>query len=237
MLTASAGKLATSGMCSQADCVEKPATVIEAHAELGKHTWYGLNMVLSGSGTYIDQNKQRHALRPGVIFQRIPHQLHAIHIDSDCYWSEVYISMREKTFDHLYQLGLIHDCPIYYLKHPEIILNQFKNVLELMDQAHSRRVPNILLGIQNLLISVHENAEREWDPDPYRRPIAEACEILDCHLDEDVDMESIAEHIGMSYETFRKAFKERTRHCSRRLSCAQAHRTRLRAAAQNRIAG
>ena len=191
-----------------ADCVEKPST-INASNNTGKHSWFGMNLILSGKGHYLDQHGHKHPLAPGVIYQRIPEQEHAVNIESDCYWCEVYISMRARTFEHLFELGLIRDCPVYYLKHPEIIVNQYKDILELMDQAHSARVPNILLAIQRLLISVHENAERDWDPDPYRKIIAEACEVLDCHLDEDVDMEELSQHIGMSYETFRKAFKER----------------------------
>lgn len=192
-----------------ADCVEKPSTIPASPFNMGMHPWYGVILVLNGRASFHDQHGHKHVLKPGVVFQRIPGQKHAIEIESDCLWREIYITMRVRTFEHLFGLGLIHDCPVYYIRRPEIVLNLFRDVLQLMDNAHSARVPSVLAAIQQLLIGIHENAERDWDPDPYRHEIAEACEILDCNLNEDIDIESIADNIGMAYETFRKAFKDR----------------------------
>jgi AraC family transcriptional regulator of arabinose operon len=191
------------------DCVERMAHEEEVGAEYKGHAYYGLNMVLEGRAEYVDWNQQRHSLQSGVIFQRLPDKNHSIVIDPDYRWCEIYISIRKRTIKHLQDLGLIVDCPVYYVRHPELMLSQFRDILIKLGQADTSHMPGLLVQVQQLLMAINEDAQWEYDPDPHHNLITDACTILDCDLEVDLDIESVAEAVGMSYETFRKAFKER----------------------------
>ncbi|NRA37310.1 MAG: helix-turn-helix transcriptional regulator [Planctomycetes bacterium] len=191
------------------DCVEVPLGMDIEHLNMRGRSSYGINLVLSGEGIYVDWEGNKHVLRPGVVYQRLPEKEHKVQINNDVYWSEVYLSIRTRTIRHLYDLGLVHVCPVYYVRHPELILKQYAKILDILSQANTAHVPTILVHIQNLLMSIHENTEQDADPDPYRLAIADACAILDCDLEIDIDIESVADQVGMAYETFRKAFKQR----------------------------
>ncbi len=191
------------------DCVEKPEHVSAGEQEYRAHADYGINIVITGTGYYRDWWGTRHPLGPGVVYQRIVGKSHALEIDPDCHWCEAYLTIRSSTVKHLLGLGLIDECPVYYLRHPELINNQFRDLLLALAQTHTKQVPRILVQVQQLLIDIHADAQSDGDPDPHRHLIADACTILDCHLDRDLDMEALAQDVGMAYETFRKAFKER----------------------------
>lgn len=191
------------------DCVEKPVAVPAGPVEYKAHGYYGLNLILSGRGWYRDWNNQRHQLAAGVLYQRLPEHSHAVDIDPDYPWSEVYLTMRKRTAEHFQQLGLIHVCPVYYVRHPRRLLTQYRDILQVLSQANTRHVPQLLMRMQKLLMQMQEDVEHAHDPDPYRVQIADACAMLDCDLDQDLDMESVAEAVNLGYETFRKVFKER----------------------------
>ncbi len=191
------------------DCVEKPSRIDQGPVEFRPHSYFGLNMVLSGTAVYRDWRDQRHPLKPGVVYQRLPDASHSVDIASDCEWCEVYLTLRKRTVQHLYDLGLVERCPVYYVRHPELLLNQYTEILDTLSHANTVHMPQLLVQIQNLLIAIREDAEQSTDPDPYRKIIADACAIMDCNLHEELDIEALAADVGMAYETFRKAFKER----------------------------
>ena len=90
-----------------AGCISKDGPLRDCEHHLVPRS-YGINLVLSGSGTYHSSCTPQCILKPGMIFQRKP-DLGEIIVDIAGHepWVECYVTVDRETFYHLSGLGLV----------------------------------------------------------------------------------------------------------------------------------
>jgi AraC family transcriptional regulator, arabinose operon regulatory protein len=168
--------------------------------------YYSCFVLLSGSGTYSDENGNVTQITPGDLVQRIPGVLHSTEVKADGKWLEFYISFGKPVYEYLAALDLLHtDKPVFRTIYTTDDIEWFANFLSKLREADSAQLPKLLLEAQELVLYLHKRSN-QWST-PIEQNIKIACQLLSSHFDQDIPMETIADSVHMGYEHFRKIFR------------------------------
>lgn len=174
--------------------------------------FYSCFLVLSGTGYYRDADHQEIPLSAGDFVQRFPSHVHSTEIDLDGKWVEFFIGFGRPVFNYLCELGLLDPkVPVYKGAHypNDWLIATFSHFLEQLKSANTAQLQNLLLTAQNLVLTMHSPQET-LELHPYQQNINQACERLSTLFQEPIDYHELSHSLNMSYENFRKIFKELT---------------------------
>lgn len=169
--------------------------------------FYSCFILLSGKGIYRDKYGKEYPLQPGSLVQRIPNEVHTTEVEGED-WLEFFINFGYRTFEYLHSMNMIsieepvRTCIIT----PEVVkylifqLESFKNV-------QVEDLPIYLVELQKMVIQLHKSCISNTMSNRNMLMI-KAKNQLSSDLEEDVSLESLAMDLGMSYENFRKVFRE-----------------------------
>jgi AraC family transcriptional regulator of arabinose operon len=169
---------------------------------------FTINLVMQGSGTYLDEHGRRYAITPGTVFMRLPDQSHSTLIDAVDY-EESWLVMRAGVYVHLRGLGLVDTAhPVRRLADPGRADRQFAFLAGLapMPIVHGPGVWVAILGRLAELLSQAEVADGQAEP----AWLAEARQILAQDLHRDLQVADVARRLGLDEQRFRKAFAAAT---------------------------
>lgn len=169
--------------------------------------FYSCFILLSGKGTYRDKYGKEYPLQAGSLVQRIPNEVHTTEVEGED-WLEFFINFGYSTFEYLHSMNMIsieepvRTCIIT----PEVVkylifqLESFKNI-------QVEELPIYLIELQKMVMQLHKSCISNTMSNR-NMLMLKAKNLLSSDLEEDVSLESLAMDLGMSYENFRKVFRE-----------------------------
>lgn len=175
--------------------------------------YYSCFVLISGKGIYRDKNNPSIPIERGDVIQRIPGLSHTTEIIPDGEWTEFFINLGKPVYDYLLKLSLINpDKPVLknsFLPNEEKI-KSFYNLLNDLKNSDSRELKKALITAQDLLLDIlgDNSSENTKTTDEKKNKIEEACEVLSSDFGSEIKYKKLAASLNISYENFRKIFKE-----------------------------
>lgn len=167
--------------------------------------------VLRGSGRFEDWHGQSHPVRAGDWIQLPAGRPHGVVQNGDGLWAEAYFTIDAGFAEALERVGLIDpDRPVL---HPGLdmgLIERFEEILSILKTAPDADLPRALLRVHELMVMVQAMDRQSREPHPHAHLVERACDLLGRHLDRRISAVDLARDLGLSYERFRKVFRERT---------------------------
>lgn len=169
---------------------------------------YTLIYVVDGNGWYRDANRRRTELRPGDSLLLFPEVAHTYGPDKGGLWSEHYVIFDGPVFDLWRESGfLCAERPIYHLEP----IKEWQERLEAIVSgprpiSQAERVQEVCRFLQMLSEIALSRPPQEELPRG-QGEVSRACAILETNLNESIAPETVAQMLGVSYESFRKHFR------------------------------
>ena len=182
----------------------------EAIVEQHTFRYYGALLVLSGEGRYEDDQGNDYMLSQGSFVQRLPGRMHKTIVNSTPLWQEFFICIGKELFDSLNSLNIINGkCPVLFLPNAVERIGDYVRFYRDLKSCPQEQLPAMLLRALDLLYSIQskneEGCQKRRDSD-----IAQALNYIDEHIREHIRTDCICSQSGISYESFRKRFREIT---------------------------
>ncbi|PCJ61247.1 MAG: hypothetical protein COA79_06610 [Planctomycetota bacterium] len=166
-------------------------------------------MVLEGEGIYTDHHGKPHTVLPGNGFQRIPNKGHTYQIAKDQNYSEFFLHIPKLFYKEIKNYGGSNES--FPILHPELDLKYLERILQLaykMNNANDQQLSIILMEICTIMLEIMQKSEDKKIPSYHQKIIQEACKILNENVKENILLPELANSFNISYERFRKVFKE-----------------------------
>lgn len=87
-------------------------------------------------------------------------------------------------------------------------MQQFSRYLHQLKTAGDAELPFISLKAQEIVLSLVNRPSKAFPAGSVRKAIEEACQLLSGDIHTEVSLEGVAAALHMSYESFRKKFRE-----------------------------
>lgn len=173
--------------------------------------YYVAVYVLRGKGSYVDWNGRSHPLFPGCVAQRLPGKRHSTLLVPDGRWAECFLVLNRVFYDALVRLGSMDpDRPVLNPGLHRSLVDQFEAILANIAQTSGKLPPRILLGAHELILSIYALDKAAQAPDRHAEMVQVACSLLGKKPADRLSLPELAASFKMSYERFRKVFRERT---------------------------
>lgn len=169
---------------------------------------YSVVWCLRGRGRYHDASGQTWELGPGDLFHRFTDRAHGNELDPDGAWVEAYIGFGAPLGEALVAMRVLDPTqPVRRIGIDLILLRNIMQERDALRDASDRELP-VHLG---RLIALHQDLlardEHTVGSQPYDAAIDRACRRL--AEESQVSLRALAHDCGLSYERFRKVFRER----------------------------
>jgi AraC-like DNA-binding protein len=172
---------------------------------------YSGNIVLAGTGTYWDAEGAAYPLRPGSFFQRLPGRAHSMHVPHGARYAECWVHLSGALHLTLESLGVLSPRPPVLDPGIDLaLIAAWNDEVDALRQALHRDLPRRLLALIGLLVAVHERHRGGGGEAPHARLVDEACRLLAADLADRRPLADLAARHHLSYERFRKVFRDRT---------------------------
>ncbi len=166
--------------------------------------------VLRGSGTFVDWEMNRWSVDAGSFIQMPAKRRHSVIQDDNGQWAECWLTLDGRFCDELGRLGAIDlSRPVLRPGVDLELIGRFERILHDLTHGPETSLPQVLSRAHDALSYAHELDARRRAPHPHAAMIDSACTALGRDLAKRLDIETLATAHGLSYERFRKVFRER----------------------------
>jgi len=166
--------------------------------------------ILRGTGVFTDHLQRRRRVAAGDMILLPAGKAHGVQQDPDGQWAEAYFTMDGAFGRNLLRLGVID--PAEPLIHPGLdagLLQRFERILADLSHLPDAALPCVLASAHELLSTAQQLHRAKLSRSPQDQLIENACLLLSRDLQKRLDMPALAASMGMSYERFRKLFRQR----------------------------
>lgn len=171
--------------------------------------FYSGVMLIDGSGKYTDEYGISVDLYPGCFIQRIPGRKHSTLVNSDGKWLEGFLCLGKGLYDALAQIGIIRtDKPVLHSGLDSLLLERFVILYDEQKKMSLSRFQEYLIRVQEIIFLAHELDARNSDKSALSL-IEHSCKLIELHIKENITSKEIAKKLNISYESFRKLFREK----------------------------
>lgn len=169
--------------------------------------YYSCSVLLHGHGTLTDSAGDKYTIVPNSIVQFFPGEKYSLIIDPDTEWYEFKIVIGKSFYEALVSLGLLNTAkPVFPIDLKHYFSKWFPELLHQLKVTESAELAEPLFVIQKLLVNLHrENLDNYELTDII---IAGAKEMLYYRHDENISLAEVTASFNISYEKFRKLFKQ-----------------------------
>jgi AraC family transcriptional regulator, arabinose operon regulatory protein len=168
--------------------------------------------VLRGRGTLIDAKGQSQPVVAGQCIHHFADEEHGVLPDPDGQWAEAYVALHPQFARLLIDFGSIDaNTRLVTCGVDRQVILLFDQCIQLLKQGQPPAMRRASAVAHDLVVRLHEAAVALKQPDPVAVKMHRACERLDALPGEAVDLELLADELGLSYERFRKLFKAHLR--------------------------
>lgn len=169
--------------------------------------YYGALLVLSGEGRYEDEFGNECVLSRGSFVQRLPGRTHKTIINTSSPWREFFICIGKDLFHSLSDLNVINGkSPVLFSPGAADMTDDFIDFYRDLKGCPQEMLPKMLLRALELLYRIQ--AETEENLEKKDADIMYALNYIEKHIRKKIKAEHFCKERGMSYEVFRKRFRE-----------------------------
>jgi AraC-like DNA-binding protein len=165
--------------------------------------------VLRGAGAFTDAHGRSHRVGPGCLIQHPPGETHSLVHDPDGQWAEFFFILPGDLYRTLVRLGSVGREPV--VLRPGLDPALVTRCEELMEEVRRSLNHDAAMSIargHELLVALWRAHLHQREPQ-HADAIDEACRALASDLHRDLDLPSLARRLGLSYDRFRKLFRQR----------------------------
>lgn len=174
---------------------------------------YQLLYITEGGGVLHTRHGGRVNIKEGDMFLLFPGEWHSYHPDPQTGWKEYWIGFSGANIDNRVTEGFFSaEKPVYEIGYNETIIELYNEAI----RTAKRQEPyfqQLLAGVVNhllgLMFMTSSNKNLQSD-DEHLNKINRARAYLQESVESEITMPEVAEHLNMSYTTFRHAFKKYT---------------------------
>lgn len=166
--------------------------------------------VLRGKGVYVDEAGVATRVDAGCFIQMPAGRKHTVEHDPDGQWAECWLTLDGRFCDELARLGAI-DLSRRVLR-PGVdleLVDRFERLLHDLNHAPDAALGGTLSRAHELLAYAFDADARRRAPHPHAAMVDTACATLGRDFDQRPDVAALAASLGLSYERFRKVFRDR----------------------------
>ncbi|MBE6238376.1 MAG: AraC family transcriptional regulator [Bacteroidales bacterium] len=174
---------------------------------------YQLLYIVDGGGHLKTRHGGIHDIKSGDMFLLFPGEWHTYSPNTRTGWKEYWIGFSGANIDHRVTEGFFSaENPIYHVGYNETIIELYHEAIhtatrqEPYFQQHLAGIVNHILG----LMFMTSNQKSMQPGGDMSRIIDKAKAFLQESVESDISMPEVAEHLNISYTTFRHAFKKYT---------------------------
>jgi AraC-like DNA-binding protein/quercetin dioxygenase-like cupin family protein len=167
--------------------------------------------VLRGGGWFEDWAGGRQRVGSGCLIEMPPGRPHGVVHDADGQWGEAFVSFDGGFAGVMASLGVID--PARPVLRPGVdlsLIERFEQILRLLRDGADRDMPHALARVHELLLAANDLDHAAREPDPHVALVEKACQVLSGELQRRMSLPDLAGRFDLSYERFRKVFRERT---------------------------
>ena len=170
---------------------------------------YAVAYFFEGTGEYCDANGVRHQIIPGDLVLVTPELPHRYTTKPGRYWSEYYLIFDGPLFDLCRTQGVLNSAhPVIHLEPIDFWLARLQSVVTSPTSQSPAEKSTEISRLFALLLEIFAGeGEAPQAHEPTAR-LAAAKATLDTDLEEEIALKTLAQDLGMTYETFRKGFQK-----------------------------
>lgn len=173
---------------------------------------YQLIYIVDGEGVFESASYTKRRIKAGDIFLLFPGEWHTYSPNNETGWKEYWIGFKGHNMDDHVKTGFFtKKQPVYNIGYNDNIINLYTNAITIANEQ-KKHFQQLLAGIVNLIVgmtfSLHEN--RKSTNDNEQQIIDKARIFMQEKMETDLQMPEVAQHLNMSYSSFRHLFKKYT---------------------------
>lgn len=177
------------------------------HKEVNYVTgYYSCVLIFKGEGYYTDENGVIN-LNKGSLLQRAPMKVHSAFCSEGTGWAEVFIAFGKEIYDSLKNMGLILEKPVLTIGINDELIEKWMDIINYLRVADSKELPKVLTKVIDFVIMVNE-IEKSREEKALSPFLLSAFKYINENIEKNIKAEDVALHLNMSYERFRKKFKD-----------------------------
>lgn len=164
--------------------------------------------VLRGEGRFVDARGRTHHVRAGDALQMPAGTLHTVEQRPDGRWAEGYLTMHKGVEKALTTLGVFD--PKRTVLHCGVDLSaaeMIESIVADLRHVSDERLPLVVAKMHEMVAHLQLLDRRRDERRPHAAAIDEACRLIREHPERKIDLASLADRHGLSYERLRKLFR------------------------------
>lgn len=172
---------------------------------------YSAIYLLSGRGTFRDDTGFTAELMPGSVFQRLPGRKHTAIFDPSVRYVEIFLAFSSWLLDPIARVMALAQRPVVQLGLDLALIRDLAAAHQALLTVRESELPRVYLQHLGLLTSMFSGAAQVSAAKPGMDDawIDEACRLLADEATGRAPLERIAKRLDLSYEVFRKEFRNR----------------------------
>lgn len=163
-------------------------------------------LVIAGHGQAIDDLGRRFAVGPGDYIQHAPGQPHGV-VPAKGQWEEFYLRLPAVIYEALHTVGVVNRQTVLHPGLDPSLLAKCEHLLVDLQQTPQRGLGMRVAQMHELVAEIYR-LDLGPGASPAQNLIDEACEALGRDPGHKIDMGDLAQRLGLSYERFRKIFRQ-----------------------------
>jgi len=191
---------------------------------------YGMNYVLRGRGVYHEPHGTEYPLAPGTVYQRCGKYPHVARWDRNEPVAECYVSVGRLTFAHLEAVGLLDMTPpAWPVGLSKRIVEYYDRLFEMTRHCDEADAPRLLMQVLELAAELRAAQPAPQQPAAHIDEVETVRRWMEQNPADRRPMREVADLVGLSYATLRKAFPAATGMSlsTYRLRCRVGHARRM----------
>lgn len=167
--------------------------------------------VLRGHGRYIDHLGQSYDVGPGDLIHMPPGREHSVFHVMDGQWAEYYFPMPRDMYDTLCKLQvIIPEQMVWHIGLHVTLIEQCENQLAMLRQQENEAwlFAQVTISAANLVMAAKQLMLQQASPTQQQLGIMQARQQLEEDWEARLSLQRLAREQNMSYERFRKLFKQ-----------------------------
>lgn len=166
--------------------------------------------VIRGTGRFHHWSGEDHRVSAGDMIIMPPGPPHGVTQDPDGQWVEAYLELDGGFSRELLRLGVLsEETPVI---HPGVdlpLIQRFERLLDDLTHLPDYALPFLMIQPHELLNAAMQLHRQQQLPGRHQQLIESACLLLSQNLHAPLDIAEVAAKLDMSYERFRKLFRQR----------------------------
>jgi len=172
---------------------------------------YQINYITDGEG-FMETKQGKYHIKPGMILLLRPEMWHRYRPEEKKGWTEHYIGFKGEFASQLIEKNpLLSKEHIFDIGFHEDILGKFDEIINYVQEekpGYQQIASGIVIQILGKIISITRN--KSFNDSPIESLIQNSCLIIRDNIYKTLNIEELAQSMGINYSLFRKAFKKYT---------------------------